>query len=129
MGALALARIKWIYNQHDVGEGCKHTIVKRCDTVTKEMAARVVPNYEELSTERHDPRDTYPTPESMLATEDDYLGMWDTFFRRCDLVAAAERANDHKQLPHHAPPPTVRTPNFDPSQHSSGPSVQVQVQA
>jgi len=109
-----------IYNKHEGGEGCKHTIVKRCDTVTEAMMRDVITDWPNVSTERRDPKVTYPTGASMVATEEDYLQMWECFFARFEKVAAVRRHDgSHKDLPFHMDPPNPKKPNFDPSKHSS----------
>ena len=100
-----------------------HAIIKRCDTVTEAMMKTVVPGHPNVSTDRRDPKTTCPDGASMLATEDDYIQMWDRFFARFDKVAAVHAVDgggtDHKHLPFHMDPPNPTTPTFDPSKHSS----------
>ena len=84
------------------------------------MLGAVIPEYRALSTERRDPKVTYPSAASMVATEDDYLQMWDCFFARYDKVASVLRdGGSPNDLPFHMDPPSPKTPNFDPSKSSS----------
>ena len=104
--------------RHEEGEGCQHTIMKGLDLASPALIKAAVPEIEYLSTVRGAGIAKLKKGADFLATEEDYVGGWESLLDRYVAVAAA--GGDYSKMPYHMPCPPGKYsegPLFDPAQY------------